>query len=119
MPFGARALEQAKIIIQRTFNTTATVMRKVTERDNKGGYVTTYEEVYTYPCTFSRYQVTPVERPETTQTRAIALWMFVFAYGVDIVGTDRLVSGGRTFEVVSATSGSLEVATRVLCQEIV
>jgi Phage head-tail joining protein len=112
------ALDQAKALIQTTFNTSATVLRKTSTVDTSGGFADSYASVATLACSFSRYQVTPVERENTFTVQTIVEWMFVFPFSSDIRTTDRLVVGSRTFEVVSGASGSLEVATRVLALEI-
>lgn len=115
-----RSLGRAQQVIQRTFNTTATVMRKTSVADNSGGFVDSYDAVATYPCSFSHYQITPLERNTNLTVTAITVWMFVFAHDVDILYTDRLVTPDlREFEVVSPAKGSYEVATRVLCQEVI
>ena len=119
MVFAYQAtLDQAKALIQTTFNTTASVRRKMSVVDTSGGSTDTYTEVASLACSFSRYQVTPIERENTFTVQTIVEWMFVFPFGSDVRSTDRLVVGSRTFEVVSGASGSLEVATRVLAMEI-
>jgi hypothetical protein len=113
-----RSTEWAKRIITKTFNTTATVFRKTSVSDNAGGSTDSYAQVGTYACSFSRYPITPVEREATSQAQAQIWWTFVFAAGTVIHVTDRLLCNDRQFEVVSSATGSLEIAVRVLAQEI-
>jgi hypothetical protein len=115
---GLAGQARLKAALARTFNASATIMRKAQVADNTGGYTDTYVVEATHPCSFSRSQITPVERENAVQVRAISFWTFVFAAGTDILTTDRIVVGSRTFEVVSSATGSLELATRVVCQEI-
>jgi len=104
--------------LARTFNASATIMRKAQVADNTGGFTDTYVAVATHMCSFSRTQITPIERERAVTVQAIIFWTFVFALGTDILTTDRITVSTRTFEVVSSATGSLELATRVICQEI-
>lgn len=113
-----RNLAKAKQVIQRTFNTTAQVVRKTKVADNMGGFTDTYAVVATLPCQFYKQGITPVERENATQVLSVSVWVFVFASGSDVRPTDRLVSDGRTFEVVSSATGSLDLACRVTAMEI-
>jgi hypothetical protein len=114
-----RALVRPRTVIQRTFNTTAVVESRVQVRDSQGGYHETYVAGATYPCSFSRYPVRPVEREAQPRVQAITQWQFVFAWDSVITSTDRLVCDGRTFEVIDAGIGSGDLARRVICLEIV
>jgi hypothetical protein len=109
-----------KRIVQQTFNTTCRVSRKTEVADSSGGMTDTYATVSTLACQFYRQGITPLERENAVQVRSISVWIFVFAWGSDVLPTDRLVevSSGRTFEVVSSATGSLDLACRVLAQEI-
>lgn len=113
-----RYLDRAKTTINATLNTTATLSRKSSVPDDMGGQTDEYSEVATYRCSFERYQITPVERENTVTLISSSFWRFTFPYGTTILTSDRLVCNGRAFEVVASATGSLEVATRVLCQEI-
>jgi len=113
-----RYVDRAKSIIVATLNTTARVSRKSSVPDNSGGTTDSYAVVGTYQCSFERYQITPVERENTVTLVAQSFWRFTFPYGTTILPSDRLTCNGRAFEVVASATGSLEVATRVLCQEI-
>jgi head-tail adaptor len=114
-----RALARPRAVIQRTFNTTADIVRLVQVRDSQGGHHNTYTVVASYPCSFSRYPVRPVEREAQPRVQAITQWQFVFAWDTEITSTDRIVCDGRTFEVIDAGIGSGDLARRVICLEIV
>lgn len=107
------------MVIQKTFDTTAVIMRLTKVRDTQGGHHDTYVAFATYRCSFSRYPVRPVERESQPRVQAITEWQFVFAYDTDVIATDRIESADRTFEVIDAGIGSGELARRVICLEIV
>jgi Phage head-tail joining protein len=115
---GAVGIARLKAALAHTLTASATIKRKTQVADNTGGFSDTYVTVATHLCSFSRAQITPIERENAVQVQAISFWNFVFAAGTDIRTTDRIVVSGRTFEVVSSATGSLELATRVVCQEI-
>lgn len=105
---------------EQGFSATAIVLHKVTVEDSQGGTVDTYptEGATSYPCSFARYNITPVEREAQPRIQSIGTWQFLFAVDADIRDTDRLVVGSRTFEVVGAGVGSADLAQRVICMEI-
>lgn len=115
LPINLRRAEQ---LIALTFNATATIMRKGQVADSSGGTTDTYSAVATLPCNFTRSNVTPREHENAYTIQHISYWTFVFAARSDVRTTDRIVSQGRTWEVVGGGSGSYEIATRVTCQEI-
>jgi hypothetical protein len=106
-----RALDQRKAA-------RATIHRLSQVRDSTGGWVDTYTPVHTYDCTFSPFPITPLERETATNVRVISAWQFLFPSGVDIISTDRLVVGTRTWEVVQAGTRSTDLQTRVVAQEV-
>ena len=116
---GLAGQARLRAALARTFTVTADVSRKTQVADTTGGFTDTYAVVATLPCSFSRSQITPIERENAVTVRAISFWNFVFPAESDIQPTDRLIVGDRTFEVVSSATGSIELATRVICQEIV
>lgn len=115
---GLAGQARLRAALNRTLSTSATIMRKAQVADSTGGYTDSYTAVSTVLCSFSRSQITPIERENAVQVLAISFWNFVFPAETDIRTTDRIVVSGRTFEVVSSATGSIELATRVVCQEI-
>ena len=113
-----RSVGRAQQIIQKTFTVTATISRKTQVADTTGGFTDTYAETATYPCSFTRFQIRPTERETTISVESVMLWTFVFPFDADVRNTDRIACQGRSFEVISSASGSLEVAKRVVCMEI-
>lgn len=114
-----RSITRAQRVITRTFSATAVIYRKAQVADDTGGYTDAYVATSTVQCSFTRSGITPVERENAVQVRSIAFFNVVFAFGTDVRPTDRVRVGTRTFEVVSSALGSMEIATRVVCQEIV
>jgi len=104
---------------EQRMQATATVFRKAQVSDGMGGYVDSYVETRGYPCNFTPFPITPIERETATQVQAITFWRFVFPAGADILPTDRIMVGARGFEVVQASVGMIEIQHAVLCQEIV
>lgn len=104
--------------VAQTFTASAIVLRLTQVADSSGGFTDTYATAATYPCSFGRWDATPVERESQPRVLAISNWRFVFAVDVDIRTTDRLLVGTRTFEVVDAGVGSADTVRRVTCLEI-
>lgn len=114
-----RALARAQSIVNRaTLSTTATIYRRTQVADTTGGFTDTFAVLATVACSFAPQGITPQEREGTFTVQTVTVWRFVFPAGTDVGATDRIVSQGRTFEVTSSASGSLEVAKRVICTEI-
>lgn len=113
-----RSLARPRAVIQKTFNTTATITRKAMVSDGKGGTTDTYSTVDTLPCNFVKSQVRQYEREAASSVQGLGEWQFVFAYDAEIEQTDRIICQGRTFEVVGQGLGSYELANRVTCMEI-
>ena len=114
-----RNVEKFRALLETTFNTTATIQRVSRVPDTTGGTSDSYATVLTLPCQFYRQGTTPRERENTTQAQVTVLWTFVFPYGTELENTDRITCNGRQFEVVSAATGSFELAARVLAMELV
>lgn len=114
-----RAVAKARKIVNNvTLNTTAVIYRLSQVADTTGGSIDTRTAVATVRCSFAQSGITPREREGTITVQLITVWNFVFPAGTDIRTTDQIVTQGRTFEVTSAASGSLEISKRVLCTEI-
>ena len=101
-----------------SFTTTANVQRKQSVRDTQGGYNTTFQTVATYPCNFFRQGLRPRELEFSERVQDVTYWAFHFLRGVDVRATDRLVTSGRTFEVVGRGDGSSNTLLEVICMEI-
>jgi hypothetical protein len=111
-------LNQIRATVEAVMVAEAVVYRRSQVADFLGGFTDSYVVEGTYQCSFAPHQVTPREAETTRGIETLALWRFQFPYGTHILSTDRIVTDGRTFEVVDAGSGSIKVAERVICQEI-
>lgn len=105
-------------MLAKAFNTTATIYRKSQTHDNTGGMVDTYTDIGTYPCLLLRSLITPRERENAVTIVAESFWQFSLPARTDVRNTDHIVCQGRTFEVVGGGSGSIDLATRVICIEL-
>lgn len=99
-------------------NTTASVLRKSQVRDSSGGFTDSYTAVATYPCTMVLFPIRPREVEAAERIQSIRYWQFLFPYTADVQETDRLLSGGRTFEVTGSGHDSYNVDLIVTAQEI-
>ena len=107
---GADGSPKANAALHATFLAVATVLRKARVSDGAGGSTDTYVEVATAACNFERSQVRPREAEYAELIRNLSYWDFSFVPGsVDVVATDRLQVGTRTFEVVGRGLGSSTV----------
>jgi len=112
-------LSNIRSLAETIMTAEAVIYRKTSVSDSAGGFTDTYASVGSAPCSYAPYQITPLEREATVSILAVQTWRFQFPVGTEIHNTDRLVTDGRTFEVVSAGSGSIELSVRVICQEVV
>jgi hypothetical protein len=116
---SAAELESMQDTVAQTFTSTATVLRKVTVDDTQGGTTDSYPNTgLTYPCSYGRYPVRPVERENQPLLQLVTEWNFIFPLSADIRPTDRLLVDSRTFEVVDANAGSRDIVRRATCLEI-
>lgn len=113
-----QALAAARVAFLDSMTATATISRVTRVKDRSGGFTETWASVGTYSCSFSRFPIRPLERERDARIQAISYWAFRFPVGTVILNTDRIVVGARTFEVVSAGSGSTEITSQAVCQEI-
>lgn len=118
MPLRTASLNAARRVIGWQMTETATVHRLSHVVDTTGGFIDTYTAVATYPCSFSAFPITPIERENTITVQNVAFWRFVFPHDADIRPTDRLVVGERSFEVVNAGGPSINTHVQVIAQEL-
>lgn len=113
-----RVLTRLQNVILPTLTASAAVSRKTLVNDDAGGQTTTWATVATYPCSFAQTQISPVERENTITVKSLTYWGFVFPADADVRPEDRIIVGSRTFEVVGAGQGSVNIVTRAICLEI-
>ncbi len=101
-----------------TFTGTAAVWRRVETADASGGFVVSYTLVHTYPCSYSRYPVRPLDRELQPRVQVVTAYRFLFADDADVQSIDRLIVGDRTFEVIECDVANLPLYRSAFCQEI-
>ena len=111
-------LSSLRAAFTRLYDAEATVMRRVQVSDSAGGFTDSYVAAGTYPCTFSKYPVRPLDREQSERVQVMQAWQFVFPSGTDIQNTDKLIVGSRTFEVVAAGAWSTDITLGVYAEEI-
>lgn len=116
---SATELAQLRASFNLTFDTRANVQRKTLTADRSGGFNEVWATVHNYPCSFIAYPIRPVERESDVRIQAITTWLFHFPSGSDVLTTDRLIVGTRTFEVSGSGEGSKSLTLQVIAQEIV
>lgn len=102
-----------------SFQGSVEVLRKTAVADSQGGFKNTYTSVATYKCSFSKSQVRPRTAEYTVRVQDIAYWAFHFLPGTDIINTDKLRVGTRTFEIIGQGDGSSDVVLEIITQEII
>ena len=101
---------------------TAAIQRVAAATDSAGGRTRAWATVSgmdAVPCRYTQLQITPREVEGTNQVQTLSYWRFTFAAETDVRSTDRIVAGGRTFEVVQGGGHSYEVARTVTALEVV
>jgi hypothetical protein len=104
--------------IETTFTGSAQVMRRIQTSDASGGFVVSYTLVHTYPCSYSRYPVRPLDRELQPRVQVVTAYRFLFAEDADIQAIDRLLVGDRVFEVIECDVANLPTYRDAFCQEI-
>lgn len=103
-------LAQVRTVREQLFDATATIQRNSTG---------TWAAVATVPCSFSQAPILPQENASQTQRLFIDdRWRFLFAAGTEVQFGDRLVTGGRTFEVIQVPIAAREISRLAITQEL-
>lgn len=116
----AAEIAQMRVTQAAALPDTGTVQRKSAPADGRGGQAVSYTDFATgVNCRLGQGQgAKPGTRGDRIDTRIP--WVVTFAYNQDIRSTDRIVIGGRTFEVISLEDHTeWMTALRVNCIEIV
>lgn len=116
---GQPRLGKSRQILERiTRPDVATVMRKSIVSDGAGGQVDSYTAVATYSCSLTPSMVSPREVEQSAAIQVISLWSVHLPFDADVVPTDRLIVGTRTFEVVRGLQRTVDVDLVVACLEV-
>jgi hypothetical protein len=107
---SAAELASMQSTVATSFGSTVAIQRNV------GG---TWTTVATVSGTFAHAPILPQENPSQTQRLYIDdRWRFLLPAGTDVRFGDRLITGGRTFEVIQIPIPALEFARMVVTQEL-
>lgn len=104
--------------IGQTFTGTAEVHRRMRVADSSGGFTESYKLVHTYPCSYARYPIRPLDRELQPRVQVVTAYKFLFADDADVQAIDRLIVGDRTFEVIECDTANLPLYRDAYCQEI-
>ncbi len=116
------SFSRVQAAIGETLTGSAEVWRRIETADASGGFVVSYSHVHTYPCSYSRYPVRPLDRELQPRVQVVTAYKFNFADDADVQAVDRLIVGSglqqRTFEVVECDVSNLALYRSAFCQEI-
>ena len=97
----------------------ATISRRTLTTTSLGGSTEAWANVATVACRVSPLAFSAAERETAGVEVAVSPWLITLPANTDIRITDRVVSGGRIFEVVSLqVRRSWELHTGVHAQEV-
>lgn len=103
-------LAQIRTVREQLLDATVTIQRNTTG---------TWTTVATVACSFSQAPILPQENAsQTTRLFIDDRWRFLFAAGTDVRFGDRLVTGGRTFEVIQVPIAAREISRLAIAQEL-
>lgn len=97
----------------------AQVQRVTRTPDGSGGFSTTWATVVTAACALAPADARPPETETAARLATTAAWTITLPAGTDVRAADRIVSGGRTFELTApAAPRSWELTRRVSATEV-
>jgi len=113
------ALTRIRGAVYGALTDTVVISRRVIASDGAGGSTAGWARVWSGPghltpvATIASAEATIGDRESSARA-----WVCALPYGTGITLADRIVSGGRTFEVTSTDCGrTLGFSTRVQCVE--
>ncbi len=105
--------------VAESLTVSAQIQRKTLATDSAGGYTESWSVQATVNCRIAPAGTSPSERVIAERVSAVAPWMITLPASTDVRPDDRIVAGGRVYQVVSVLAGTFEVARRVLCSEVI
>ncbi|MCU0503877.1 MAG: head-tail adaptor protein [Anaerolineae bacterium] len=97
---------------------TCLIKRATSTSDGVGGYTSTWTTTATVACRVAPAR-SPAELHLAERVAAVQGWTITLPYNTDVLPTDRLMVGSRTFEVIGRLAAeTYETARRVVCVEI-
>lgn len=112
-------LTAMKATLDASLPDTATVYRLTRTSDGAGGYT----EAWTATGSAVACRISPAgtgaEREVAARLAAVAPWVLTLPAATDVTAKDKMVAGGRTFQVLAVLAArSWEISRRVICQEV-
>lgn len=116
-------LAMMRAVAERALPGTAAIHRRTLTTDNVGGWADSYSSVGTVACRLAfqgtKTEPTLVDMEEGGTVKTEQRWIITLPYGTDIRETDRIVTGGSTFVVISGMeTRSYELTRRVLVKKV-
>lgn len=118
LPDGELAAMRATL--DQSLPSTATILRRISAVDGLGGQTWTWNPVATnVPVRLSPIATLSTEQQTAERDTGLQAWQLTFTANTDIVLTDRVTIGARTFEVVRIDARmSWELDARVRADEV-
>lgn len=116
---SAAELTRLRTVVLAALPDSCTVRRATIVSDSGGGQTQTWATVATVACRLGTRNARPVEGETSEVMLNTNDWMITVPHGTDVRTDDRIVTGGRTFEVSKPLVHSYETSLRVIATEIV
>lgn len=95
---------------------TATISRRSLSSDGAGGYLSS-ETTRTLPCRLAHSSHLS-DLQIAGSVNETSVWRVIFEYGADVLRSDKISIGSRTFEILGILAGGhLETARVCICVE--
>ena len=112
-------IDAMRTMLNASLPDTAQVQRKTLTSDGAGGFTEAWTTVATVACRVAPSGQSPQERAIAERLASTSIWTLTVPALTDVRPADRLVVGGRTFEVAAVLARSDEISRRVVCVEVV
>lgn len=113
---GVELLHTAlRALANRWLIETCTIRRAATSRTSGGTSATWADLATNVPCSVQPFGGASEAEGQRGGIAATSSWRIRVPYGQDVTASDRIVVGGRTFEVESVEARTFEVRRAVTC----
>lgn len=114
----AAEIAEMKSVQNQAMAGTCVINRRTLASDGAGGYTETWAAVGTVAGRVWPARESGAERLIADRITEADAWVITVPQGTDVLAKDRIVEGGRTFEVMTAIVHTWETARRVVCVEV-
>ena len=115
---SATEIDAMRSTLDDSLPDTAQVQRRTLTSDGAGGFTESWSTVATVACRVASSGQSPQERVIAERLATASVRTVTLPALTDVRPTDRVVVGGRTFEVVDTPAPSYELARRVICTDV-